>query len=149
MGLLFGDKYEINHTTSAPAYPQTINKTVHEHRAPTDDSVKLLREMESASKESIIGSVLVEDNTLNGLVVIFNMEPAIFARVAYIRFTFNGKEHVVKKELDHKFEWGRPEDKTEAVRMLFDAVMEQLGEEMWPEIVKALIENQRQVPAKG
>ena len=47
MGLLFSDKYHItnNHHTSAPAYPQTINKTVHEHRAPTDDSVKLLREM--------------------------------------------------------------------------------------------------------
>jgi hypothetical protein len=145
MGLLFGDNIEIHHTTAAPAYPQTV----HEHRAPTDDSVKLLREMEETSKESIIGSVLIEDNTLNGLVVIFNMQPMVMARVAYIRFTFNGKEHVVKKELDHRFEWEKPEGKTEAVRMLFDEVMKQVGNDIWPATIKALLSNTRQVPERG
>jgi hypothetical protein len=144
MGLLFGDNIEINHTTAAPAYAQTV----HEHRAPTDKSVELLREMEATSKESIIGSVLIEDNLLNGLVVIFSMEPMIMSRVAYIRFTFNGKEHVVKKELDNKFECGRPEGKTEAVRMLFDEVMKQVGEDLWPEIVKSLLKNVGQVPTR-
>lgn len=142
MGLLFGDNIEINHTTAAPAYPQTV----HEHRAPTDKSVELLREMEEASKESIIGSCLIEDNTLNGLVVIFNMQPMIMSRVAYIRFTFNGKEYVVKEELHHSFDWKRDEERTAVVRMLFDAVMKKVGEEMWTGIVTALMKNVREAP---
>ena len=146
MGLLFGDKYEINHTTTAPAYPQTINKTVHEHRAPTDKSVELLREMESASKENIIGSCLIEDNTLNGLVVFFTRSPAIMSRVAYIRFTFNGKEHVVKEELHHSFDFKRDEERAEVVRMLFDAVMKKVGDEIWPATIEALMSNVREAP---
>jgi hypothetical protein len=142
MGLLFGDNIEINHTTAAPAYPQTI----HEHRAPTDKSVELLREMEDASKESIIGSCLIEDNTLNGLVVIFQRQAMVMSRVAYIRFTFNGKEYVIKEELHHSFEWKRDEERAEVVRMLFDAVMKKVGDEIWPATIKALMSNVREAP---
>jgi len=143
MGLLFGDNIEINHTTAAPAYAQTV----HEHRAPTDDSVKLLREMEETSKESIIGSCLIEDNTLNGLVVIFQRQASGFmSRVAYIRFTFNGKEHVIKEELHHNFDWKRGEERTEVVRMLFDAVMKKVGEEIWTATIKALMSNVQEAP---
>lgn len=142
MGLLFGDNIEINHTTAAPAYPQTI----HEHRAPTDKSVELLREMEATSKESIIGSCLIEDNTLNGLVVIFQRQAMVMSRVAYIRFTFNGKEHVVKEELHHSFDWKREEERAQVVRMLFDAVMKKVGEEIWPATIAALMSNVREAP---
>jgi len=142
MGLLFGDNINIKHTTAAPAYPQTI----HEHRAPTDKSVELLREMESASKESIVGSCLIEDNLLNGLVVIFMRQAHVMSRVAYIRFTLNGKEHVIKEELHHSFDWKDGEGKSQVVRMLFDAVMKKVGDELWPEIVKALLSNIREAP---
>jgi len=139
MGLLFSDKYHItnNHTTNAPAYPQTINKTIHEHRAPTDDSVKLLREMEDASKESIVGMCKIEDNTLNGVIVIFERMPGFMNRLAYIRFTFNGKEHVIKEQLDDSFEF----NKDAAVKMLFNAVHQRIDEALRPDIVKALLKN--------
>jgi hypothetical protein len=140
MGLLFGDNIEIHHTTAAPAYAQTV----HEHRAPTDKSVELLREMEATSKESVIGSCLIEDNLLNGLVVVFMRQNMVMSRVAYIRFTFNGKEHVIKEELHHSFEWEK--DKTQVVKMLFDAVMKKVGEGLWPEIVKSLLSNVREAP---
>lgn len=41
---------------------------VHEHRAPTDESVKLLRDMESAAKAAITSSTRVEDCALDVVV---------------------------------------------------------------------------------
>lgn len=142
MGLLFADKYNITNNHAAPNYPQTINQTTHEHRAPTDDSVKLLREMEDASKESIVGMCQIEDNTLNGVVVIFMLSAQMMTRIAYIRFTFNGKEYVIKEELNQSFEF----DRQAAVRMLFDAVKDRLFAEIYPDIDNALLKNIREAP---
>ena len=51
-------------------HPQTsvsVNKTVHEHRAPTDESVRLLRELEQAAQNKILDSVRVTDSLFDGL----------------------------------------------------------------------------------
>lgn len=51
---------------------------VHEHRAPTDDSVKLLKEMESAALDKLLGSVKLENCPVSGVVHMmqdhFNLE---------------------------------------------------------------------------
>jgi hypothetical protein len=50
---------------AAPPRTQYVdrNVTVHEHRAPTDESVKLLREMEQKAQEKLIASVQVGNST--------------------------------------------------------------------------------------
>ncbi|MEE8368605.1 MAG: hypothetical protein V3S30_09840, partial [Thermoanaerobaculia bacterium] len=63
---LFKTTNHFSHTTVAPSYPQTI----HEHKAPTDDSVKLLREMEEAARKSVLEVYRFEDNDLSGIVVL-------------------------------------------------------------------------------
>lgn len=40
-------------------------KTVHEHRAPTDDSIKLYKEIKEKAYNSILASISINDNTLN------------------------------------------------------------------------------------
>lgn len=40
-------------------------KTVHEHRAPTDDSIKLYKEIKEKAYDSILDSISINDNTLN------------------------------------------------------------------------------------
>ena len=55
----------INLATS-PAYPQTVN--IKEVRAPTDDSIKLLRELEEKIEKSFIESFRLPDNKLEGVV---------------------------------------------------------------------------------
>ena len=40
---------------------------VHEHRAPTDESVKLLREMEDAAKKKVIASYQIDNNGYTAL----------------------------------------------------------------------------------
>jgi len=45
----------------------SVEKTVHEHRAPTDESVRLLREFEQAARDKILDSVRVTDSLFDGL----------------------------------------------------------------------------------
>jgi hypothetical protein len=39
------------------------NVTVHEHRAPTDDSIRLAKEMEEKVKNQILGTAIVNNNS--------------------------------------------------------------------------------------
>ena len=41
---------------------RAVNTKVNIHRAPTDESVRLLKEMETAARDKIIESVAVRDN---------------------------------------------------------------------------------------
>ena len=52
----------INVRPQAP-YPQTV--TVHEHRAATDESIRLLAEMQEKARRSLIESADVKDNQLS------------------------------------------------------------------------------------
>ena len=85
-------------TTSVGAsYPQKI--TVTENKAPTDDSVKLLREMERKAEDNMLDSVIINDNILNGVSVmsVFNV---FGGRAVHIRFKLNGKDYHVKEVID-------------------------------------------------
>lgn len=53
------------HITLAPPSHITKTTTVHEHRAPTDDSVRLLKEMEQAAREKVVSSVRVENTKID------------------------------------------------------------------------------------
>ena len=53
---------------AAPAYPQQINSTVIEKKAPTDASVSLLREMERKAKESITNLAIFGDKVSGNVV---------------------------------------------------------------------------------
>jgi len=138
MGLIFGDKihWTSNHSTVAPAYPQTI----HEHRAPTDDSVKLLREMEEAARSSVVGMCQIGDNTLNGVVVVFNLSSPSEERIAYIRFKFNGKDFLVKSILTESFKF----DQESAVKIMISTVRDEILNQLTPDIFNALSENLKQ-----
>lgn len=49
----------------APGRTRTeyVTREVHEHRAPTDESVKLLREMEQKARDQVIEAIHVGDTT--------------------------------------------------------------------------------------
>ena len=51
---------------TADPYPQHISVT--EKRAPTDESVRLLREMQQKSEDSIVESMRLDDNEFKGVV---------------------------------------------------------------------------------
>lgn len=71
-----------------PMYPQDI----HEHRAPTDASVKLLSEMEKVVVSHIDEKFIFQDNDLNGSVYTY-VDQATKAVHVKIVFSLNGKKH--------------------------------------------------------
>ncbi len=68
-----------------------VNQTVNEHRAPTDESVKLLKELEAAALDKIVSSIRIEDNTFTG--VIHKMIDPLQLDVTYLAvYTLNGEK---------------------------------------------------------
>lgn len=70
-----------------------VTKEVHEHRAPTDESVKLLREMEQKAKDQVIKSIQLEANHLNANVYIY-ADPMSFNNMFRVVFDINGHSYV-------------------------------------------------------
>lgn len=77
--------------------PKELRFEKHEHRAPTDESVRLLREMETAAREQVV-TVHTFDNVLGGSVALVH-DPMTYCCVVHVRFTLNG--HLYK--VDHRF----------------------------------------------
>lgn len=74
---------------------------VREQRAPTDESVRLLREMEAAAMDSIIARGSFRDTLLEGeWVVVY--DPHTLRTKAICRFSLNGREERVEVELEHR-----------------------------------------------
>jgi hypothetical protein len=80
----------------APSRTQTqfVTREVREHRAPTDESVKLLREMEQKAKDQVIEAVHVGDTTFE-CVVHKSRLPMDDAIEVMAIFSLNGKKLTV------------------------------------------------------
>lgn len=68
-------------------------KTVNINRAPTDESVRLLKEFEEKAVENIIDKIHVNGNSINGLVLVKQIQLNPFNHKFYWKFTLNGKEY--------------------------------------------------------
>lgn len=71
-------------------HPKTIE--VKEHRAPTDESIKILREMEQKIMDNIVSMGKIEDNVFNIKWYIFSDHYSWEDRCRCV-FTLNGKEY--------------------------------------------------------
>lgn len=100
---------------------------VHEHRAPTDDSVRLLREMEAKARDSVLATLVSRDNTFEGTVFV-TPDPASCEMVVRCLFTLNGARHEtapvrVRDRLG-------PLDAGEWVRKLRDAIAAEVANKL-------------------
>ena len=73
--------------------PYTKNVNVTEHRAPTEDSIRLYKEMEEKAERSIIAKERFEDNELNGIITYTEITRESFDVKAHIRFSLNKKDY--------------------------------------------------------
>jgi hypothetical protein len=84
------------------AVPYCKSVDIHEHKAPTDESIKLLNEMQEKVMNNIMATFRVEDNTLNAA-VIYLFQGTGFDRLDYrVKFTFNGKEYLLNGEIPRR-----------------------------------------------
>lgn len=81
--------------------PTTVHH--HEHRAPTDKSVELLKEMEAAAQRKLISASRLDDNTIKAEWYRFRTPASPHEQLA-IRIRINGKEHVIEAELPYATE---------------------------------------------
>ena len=76
-----------------------VNATVTENRAPTDDSVRLLKEMEEAARKKVIESTVVSDTHFECKIHkthdIFSLQDLFV-----IVYSLNGKKRVVNCSVD-------------------------------------------------
>lgn len=85
-----------NYFSYIPGSTISSSITIKEERAPTDDSIRLLQEMEAKAAKSIIDKIIVEDNIVNGAIYIMEDHLAN-AKVIYIKFKLNGEEYNIKE----------------------------------------------------
>lgn len=76
--------------------------TVTENRAPTDESIKILNEMQEKALKNIISKLKIDDNIFNCHAMIHsNMEYDEYE--IYIKYSYNKHERVVKHSIDDSF----------------------------------------------
>lgn len=82
-----------------PTKTEYVTRTVHEHRAPTDESVKLLSEMERKAQDKIEKTVRLETNSLKA--VLHHMtEPMNLDVIYVIQLNLNGNRHKCTIQVD-------------------------------------------------
>lgn len=112
----------------APVH-NTTNVRVDEHRAPTDESVKLLKDLEREAEKKIINAIRVQDN---------NFECVIHTQANYMSdtteflaiFKLNGKQ--MTASYIHKNYRGSLRDSVDEVAVgIRDAVAKQMANEIF------------------
>lgn len=106
MGLLSTTNHFHEHTSS----PSSIDVTITEKRAPTDESVKLLKEMQESVLKSVIGQIKVDDNVVTGEAIAFDLPWLVNDIKVVYKFKINGIEYCVEKEIskfDFNYENGK------------------------------------------
>jgi hypothetical protein len=100
---------------------ERVTEHVHEHRAPTDASVKLLREMEAKAREQVVEAIHVGDTTFECVVHIMRhpMDDSTSYRAVY---SLNGK----KMTTDYRDQEWRT-DKREALVKLRDEMAKDIA----------------------
>ena len=73
------------------------NTTIHEHRAPTDESVRLLKEMEEKAERKLVESIHVGD-TLVECVIHAWLDPMSDCTRIRAVFKINGKQETAEHE---------------------------------------------------
>lgn len=73
--------------------------TVTENRAPTDESVKLLREMEDRALANLLGRTKLEFNGIKARISVFIDPLNYMGKMVFVEYDFNGTKETIKVEI--------------------------------------------------
>lgn len=143
--------FSSNHHHRTESVPYEKSVTINEHKAPTDESVKLLNEFESRARKNIIHKVKIDENYLKAIAVYYKDDMVEFRVHFYVKFSLNGTEVVVEDYLDN-FEWRSDLSKEYGGfgnRHIFELVFKKLSDMIASELMgqfpdfKKLLQNNR------
>ena len=120
------DKYEIS------ARPQhvSVNTEITEKRAPTDESVRLLSEMERAAFGRLIEKMDLPDNTISGKVFRHINHECLEEKLTAV-LLINGKQVVASVMMDA--------DKYKTMFSLRDQIAKQIANQLMPKLVNDVV----------
>ena len=114
-----------NHTSTSKSY-------VTENRAPTDESVRLLKEMEAEAKQKIVDSITVSNTefecNIQSIIDSFNDET-----VYQISYRMNGKKGSLKVPIKN---WQRPSD-IEVMIMVRDELAKDIASNIIDQVLRS------------
>lgn len=120
-------------SVQAPAYPQYV--TVNEHRAPTDESVKILRDAEDRAQKAIVQSTRVENCPID--VVMHQMVDHLNESHKFVCvFKLNNTKHRVEYEHRSKFGASDAEDRIAAAMGVRDAIAKEIASALMEPLCK-------------
>lgn len=106
--------------------PSTLK--VYEHKAPTDESIRILQEMQEKAKESVLKTIRVNTNNISGVIVV-NMPDYLTQTYVYVfKFDLNGKEYSFEETVDF-FDANKLSER-ELVVMLFEKISKAIAEKL-------------------
>lgn len=113
--------------TGGPSYVSQ-NTEIHEHKAPTDESIKILNEMQEKARKDLLASVKVENNIFSCVITLFQQEIMTNSHVFMVKFNLNGNEYFMEDRVSN----------TEIRRNPIEHVMRKIFEKVAEEITKKL-----------
>lgn len=122
-GLIFGRSGDSKHEHIHHNYNRT---TIEEKKAPTDESVKLLMEMEEEARKQVTRAFITNGNVFNGAIIEIQNSTISLSRTTFAIFKLNGKTFEQKVEMEDR-EWDSADRPYEILCKLF---AEQLAKEI-------------------
>lgn len=86
-----------NHRTNYVPYEKSVN--VKEYKAPTDEALKMLQDMQEKAEGSIINKIDVIDNVINFVAIFFAKDIIYDSVTLHLKFTINSKEFIFKENI--------------------------------------------------
>jgi hypothetical protein len=127
------DTYNNKRTEYVP-YAKSVKVT--EHKAPTDESMRLLKEMEEEAISSVVASVKVDDNKVNFNCTLFST-PINLGYHIVCQVSINGEMHKIDRKVSHVFY----KNKREIVDYIHKIVLEEVSKILSTKITIGLIED--------
>lgn len=112
--------------------PYTKKVEVTEHRAPTDESIRLYKEMEEKAERNIITREVCLDNELKGIVVYVEQDSAYLNVNAHVKYSLNGKEYHEIFKVPRTYTL----DRNQTRMLLFRSIVEKLAQTFTLELEK-------------
>ena len=110
-----------------PNYPQ------HIHRAPTDESVALLREMEQTVRDNVLWSGKVTNNHIESKWEVYR-NPVTLTIDAYGLAVINGEKHKMKFAIGSDDVWVACKGKNEFHRLMWENVQTEVNKSIFKDI---------------
>jgi hypothetical protein len=118
----------------SPSAPRTVE--VKEYRAPTDDSARLLLELEKEASGRIVDAYRLRSNDIDGVVVSRRPRTLGAFSTLMIAFRLNGKLHRIERDVP---EMGFVLDRQRAFRELVNAVADAIAQSLIRQLARELV----------